>query len=62
MMEKRLSEMQKKNKDDKCIKRDIIQMVTRGTFSNSDCVDHEPKYCLAYKKSAGVVGVCFFDT
>lgn len=56
-------------KEAKCIQRDIIQMVTRGTFQSGSAFDslssaagYEPKYILAYKKQAGNFGVTFFDT
>ena len=54
-------------KEDKCIARDIIQMVTRGTFQGSSMfgegsMSTEPKYILAYKKLGSHFGVTFLDT
>ena len=72
-LEQRVAEAKKKGavpKEAKCIQRDIIQMVTRGTFQGSGNIEdaafnaagYEPKYILAYKKQANFFGVTFFDT
>jgi DNA mismatch repair ATPase MutS len=62
--------VRKLEKDETCVKREVIQMVTRGTFQQAGLLDgsadplmsYEPKYILAYKKYGCNFGVCFFDT
>ena len=56
---------------DKCVNRDIQEMVTRGTFQASAqgaikedpsmIKGYEPKYILSYKKMGQDIGVAFFD-
>ena len=50
-------------KEDKVVKRDIVEMVTRGTYQNKDTTQqgYEPKYVLAYLKTGADIGVTFFD-
>lgn len=70
MAEKRVEEIKKVRKvekHEKCVNRDIIQMVTRGTFADGNLLGEsvnahfEPKYILAYKKVASTFGVTFLD-
>mmetsp|Transcript_21387 Transcript_21387/g.33078 ORF Transcript_21387/g.33078 Transcript_21387/m.33078 type:complete len:141 (+) Transcript_21387:987-1409(+) len=66
MLEERLKKDKKSGKkiykDDKCVKREIIEMVTRGTFlPKGGPVGYEPRYILAYKKQDLMFGVTFFD-
>jgi DNA mismatch repair protein MSH6 len=45
---------------EKCVNREISEMVTRGTFQPKD-QGYEPRYILAYKKHKNLIGVTFFD-
>ena len=46
---------------DKCVNRDVIEMVTRGTYQQKEAIGYEPKYIMAYKKFGKDIGVTFFD-
>ena len=46
---------------DKCVKREISEMVTRGTFIDKENLNYEPKFILAYRKEHDRIGVTFFD-
>lgn len=64
-LEERAKEQKKRGeKMDKCVSRDIAEMVTRGTFqsrNNDEIAGYEPKFLLAYKKQGLEIGVAFFD-
>lgn len=65
-LEERQKEQKKAGeKTDKCVKRDIQEMVTRGTFQRDNADQpgaYEPKFVLAYRKRGRQIGVTFFDT
>ena len=48
-------------KPDKCVTRDIIEMVTRGTYQSKENIGYEPKYILSYKRFGQEIGVTFLD-
>lgn len=47
-------------KSNKVVKREMCNMVTKGTFK-SEHQSYEPRYVLALKKYGQDIGVCFFD-
>ena len=61
MLEERIKREKPREKKDKCVKRDICQIATKGTFVDREC--YEAKYVLSFKRAAGTyrMGVCFFD-
>lgn len=61
MMEERLKQERGKGRQsDKCVKREICNMVTKGTFKDANA-GYEPKYVLAVKRYNKEIGVAFFD-
>eukprot|EP00347_Sterkiella_histriomuscorum_P021958 403332180 len=67
MMERRLKEerlaKKKMEPKDKCVKREIFSMVTKGTFkdNNQSVAGYEPKFVLSVKRYGSELGVTFFD-
>ena len=47
-------------KSNKVVKREMCNMVTKGTFKPPD-QNYEPRYVLALRKFGNQVGICFFD-
>lgn len=43
------------------MKREICNIVSKGTFKDPNSQSYEPKYVLAFKKSNYSIGVAFFD-
>lgn len=61
-LEQRVEEQKRRReKPDKCVKRDIMEMVTRGTYQRDSEGSYQPKFILAYKKQGNDLGVVFFD-
>lgn len=48
-------------KADKVVKREICNIVTKGTFKDKNEQGFEPKYVLAFKRQSNTIGVTFFD-
>jgi len=48
-------------KVDKCVNREITEMVTKGTYKDKQVCGYEPKYILSYRKYGMDIGVTFFD-
>jgi DNA mismatch repair protein MSH6 len=65
MLEDRLAAEKKKGavgKGQKCVNREVCNVVSRGTFKNKDDItNYEPKFVLAFKKHDNEIGVTFFD-
>ena len=64
MMEARQKLEKGKNKSqaDKCVKREICNMVTKGTFKDQNTLGgYEPKFVLSVKRYGNEIGVTFFD-
>jgi DNA mismatch repair ATPase MutS len=60
-MEDRMKEARlNKQKVEKVVNRDIVEMVTKGTYQPTN-TGFEPKYILAYTKHSNHIGVTFFD-
>ncbi len=48
-------------KSTKVVKREICNMVSKGTFKDSNNHSYEPKYVLAFKKNRQSLGITYFD-
>jgi DNA mismatch repair protein MSH6 len=60
MLEKRIKESN--HHVDKCVNREVLEMVTRGTFQDKkESSGYEPKYILTYRKFQNTIGITFFD-
>jgi DNA mismatch repair protein MSH6 len=47
---------------DKCVRREICNVYTKGTFKDSNTyTGYEPKFVLALKRHGNEIGVTFFD-
>ena len=49
MLQERLKSVKGKKKSDCVVKREICNMVTKGTFKDPNNVSYEPRYVLSYK-------------
>jgi DNA mismatch repair ATPase MutS len=63
MLDKRLKEEKgnKSGKNDKIVKREICNMVTKGTFKDPNNMSYEPRFVLAFKRVGNDIGITFFD-
>lgn len=52
---------QKSKADKKVVNREICQMYTKGTYTDTSKGSYEPNYVLAIKKDGDNYGICFFD-
>ena len=60
-LEERLKqEKGKKQKTDKCVRRAICNVYTKGTFKDEN-QGYQPKFVLSIKKYGNETGVTFFD-
>lgn len=57
----RASNWNTKYKQERCVKREVCNVVTRGTFKDPKDTGYLPKYLLSLKKYTQDFGVCFFD-
>lgn len=58
-LEKRMKT--EKGKKEKCVNREVCNVVTKGTFKDPNSAGYEPKFVLAVKKHGPEFGVTFFD-
>ena len=47
-------------KQDKCVRREVCEMVTRGTYKSKEQT-YETRYILAFKRFGNEFGITFFD-
>ena len=51
-----------KGKAQKCVNREVCNVVSKGTFKHQDEVlNYEPRFVLSFKKHDNEIGVTFFD-
>jgi DNA mismatch repair ATPase MutS len=50
-----------KGKKEKCVRREICNVVTKGTYKDPNSNSYEPKFVIAIKKHGNEIGVTFFD-
>mmetsp|Transcript_43144 Transcript_43144/g.41486 ORF Transcript_43144/g.41486 Transcript_43144/m.41486 type:complete len:198 (-) Transcript_43144:1044-1637(-) len=65
-LEVRNKKEKSQNQGDKCVRREISQMVTKGTFKDPNATGYDSKFVLSYKKQVAtegkvLIGVTFFD-
>lgn len=51
----------KNQKIEKCVRREVCNVVTKGTFKDPNNLSYEPKFVLAVKKYGNEIGVTFFE-
>ena len=54
-------QVQEKSKKEKCVKREICNVVTKGTYKDPNNHGYEPRFVLAIKRHGQEIGICFFD-
>lgn len=59
-----MEERQRKDKSakkEKCVRREICNVVTKGIYKDPNSQSYEPKFVLAIKRHGQEIGVTFFD-
>lgn len=60
-MNKRILETPGDDQDLKVVRREVSQIYSMGTFYDSNSVDYDTKYILAFCQEDHKFGFCYFD-